>query len=1342
VRKTTVGQLLINQALPEDMRDYQRVIDKKGLNSLLRQLAEKHPERYREVSKRLSDIGRHAATDFGGFSFGLDSLQKSEVGKRYKKEIWGRVKRILDNDDLTPAQRREMVIRATGRDQQKQIDEIYAEAVKNKNPIAMQVLSGSRGNPMNLASLLGSDLLYTDHRDETLPLPVLSSYSEGLKPVEYWAATYGARRGTLATKFAVRDAGFLSKQLNQVTHRLAVVDEDDPNGSPDRGLPVDTDDVDNEGSLLARDAGPYKRNTVLTPKILKHLRQTGNDRILVRSPLVGGSPDGGIYARDVGVREKGTLPGRGELVGLTAAQALSEPLSQGQLSAKHSGGVAGQEKAVGGFAAINQLIQTPQRFKGGAAHSLHDGQVSAIEPAPAGGHFVWVDDKKHYVPSSVSPTVKKGDSVEAGDVLSDGFPNPSIVVEHKGVGEGKRYFVGAFAKAMRDAGMKVHRRNVELLARGLINHVTLTDEFGDHVPDDVVPYSTMEHLYEPREGHELVEPRRAAGKYLERPVLHYSIGTKVRPSVLKDLSHFGINEVAVHAEPPPFKATMIRGMTSLQHDPDWMTRMYGSGLKSSLSDATHHGAISDEEGTSFVPGLARAVDFGRIGTIRQPEPGAKPPAEGVPFGPAKAISASGIFKKAGEPQVDSTVRPNVGSSNASAVGPVKSPTGQFTQEHQYDPSRPSWVLGPSLPSGLAPQEPLRPVAPRTQAAGGQPAPAGQVHPGRVASGRGLMTEQDDPASLSAFVAGGADPETPEQGFGGEFGAVSRFGSLVDADAVGTLTGGPGTPQGGYHDDLIGGSDQSDGLDRSILGASPLAAPAAMKPQPPAQQTPPPQPTAGANMQNPNALFEEMAKVRGWKPGHPDFDAAMAGQPANTPLPDVYRSIADSYRKEFLYGKQGYTPGAEKFEGLRKQLAAKRVEQFGGNVDTALAELESVLAERQAINPSAPEIAEIQQELKMVRDFKDRGVSDDEVNSHLNHAMTPEGDMTDLQLLQQLRGDNTAGSVAQRVLDSPLTAPVALKATGQALRYAGRGASALTGIGAGSLAKQTGQQVLKRGGSVLSKLVPGAGLVFEGIEAAKYSPDEVRARMAEKLNIQGTPKEIGGYLLDNALNPGVNVRGAAITLEDAAKLYSDGAQQARSGDAGTAAQKLAMIDYLEAASRRRRLGPEEQQNLQRFRSELAEIDAKNKPGVMARVVGGKDAGQEFNRMIQARANTARDTAKRARVTLGEAAAGRVVDGTATPFDLDAFDEYLEQQRRTGAQPTGPIAEAAAIRQKAIAAKAKADPFPLFQPAKPATLHEILSSPPTVPSTVQPPDLGIVPTQPLVPGPTPFDPFRRQ
>lgn len=624
-----MGQLLVNEALPEEYRNYDRVLDKKGMHALLREIAEKSPEKYREVSKKLADVGRHVATRFGGNSFSLEHMLKAKSAHTIGNKLQADLDKILNDDDLTDQQRHELIIRKTGAAQEQQMKEVYAESLAENNPLAKQVQSGSRGNEMNLASLRGSDMLYTDHHDNVIPLPVIRSYSQGLTPAEYWAGTYGARKGVMATKFATQDAGFLSKQLNQVSHRLMVSDLDHENEYPsNRGLPVDVDDMDSEGALLAQDVGPYKRHTMLTPKILKHIKSLGNDKILVRSALVGGSPDGGVYSRDVGVRERGGLPGRGEQIGLQAAQALSEPLQQGQLSAKHSGGVAGQEKAVSGFDAVNQLIQAPKTFKGGAAHSNIDGTVQRIEDAPAGGKFITIDGQQHYVGRGYDPKVRPGDQVEAGDMLSDGWPNPATVIEHKGIGEGRRYFMGAMRDAMRGAGLKVNRRNLEVLSRGLINHVRLTEEHGDHVPDDVVPYSTLEHTYEPREGHESVHPKKALGKYLERPILHHTIGTKVRPSMLKELEHFGVDNITVHHEPPPFQAEMIRGMANVAHDPDWMTRMYGSGQKASLLDAAQRGGTSNELGTSFVPGLSRAVDFGRIGMVRQPEPTSKPDLAG------------------------------------------------------------------------------------------------------------------------------------------------------------------------------------------------------------------------------------------------------------------------------------------------------------------------------------------------------------------------------------------------------------------------------------------------------------------------------------------------------------------------------------------------------------------------------------------------------------------------------------------------------------------------------------------------------------------------------------------
>lgn len=1009
--KTTLGQLLINEALPPQYRDHSRVLDKKGIADLMQRVATDDPDRYSEVVDKLMGVGRDVSTATGGFSFGLDDIRASAATKVSRRKIDDEVARIMADDSVAEKDKNGAIVAILRAAQKPMEDSVYAESIAEKNPLAYQILSGTRGNKMNLKSLRAGDMLYADHRDQDIPIPVTRSYSEGLTGAQYFAGAFGARSGVYNTKAATANAGFFSKQLSQATHRLLVSGKDaETDGDLPRGLPVDLDDADNEGALLAHPAGGYSRNTLLTPRVLKDLRGKGLTRILVRSPLVGGPADGGVYSRDVGVRERGGLSPIGDYVGLAASQALAEKLTQGQLcldvttevrmadwsvreirdirvddlvlgadktgrtfpvrvvavhdngtravrrttfkvgltrryihldstadhkllaivnkwsqkaqaqngtlqvlpvgmktkdfsavlsgtfqdagdlqddpfdlaiglalgdgcytenvngallscfdpslivdlepelsplnlkltklqghvgdyrftqivqaasargtdgcvlpgyrnpmmkylhahgmhgkyahekeipaaaygwsnravarligglcvtdgsvyvqaeqagrskpyigfgstskvmaaqfrellalrfgiyatplsannsarkrtlwstiitthdgirrfaaniplfgvkrprleghlenwrtekpmnhyrcvrkgfvelgerptmdlevdhpdhlfvlanglvvsnSSKHSGGVSGEGKAVSGFAFINALIQAPKVFPGGAAHAQLDGRVTGIDEAPQGGHVVHVGGKEHYVPAGQRLLVKPGQEVEGGDVLSSGTPSPSQIVEHKGIGEGRRYFTKVFGDAFRGAGMGAHRRNVELVARGLINHVEMLEEAGDHIPGDVVPYQTLEASYVPRPGTVRMNPRASVGRHLEVPVLHHTIGTKIRAHMVPELEEHGVAALDVHPDPPPFRPRMVRGLDQMQHDPDWMTRHLGSNLQKGTLEAVHRGRSSDTQGTSFVPALARGVDFGKVGPTQgwKPEPAAAP----------------------------------------------------------------------------------------------------------------------------------------------------------------------------------------------------------------------------------------------------------------------------------------------------------------------------------------------------------------------------------------------------------------------------------------------------------------------------------------------------------------------------------------------------------------------------------------------------------------------------------------------------------------------------------------------------------------------------------------------
>lgn len=778
MRTTTPGRLRVVEALPEAVRrefqDALPTLDKKGVQAILTAASRHGPDAYRETASVLLKLGGEFASRTGGYAYGLDALKKPKAAQRIALLAEARTAKILRDPNLTSEQKSKAIVDMTAALSDRQADETWAEGLAARNPAVLQAASGARGNKFNVATLLASDMLYQDHLGDVIPFPVLRSYSEGLKPADYWAGTYGARMGVLATKLCLhaeelvlmadrterpikdvkvgdtvlrpdeysrdllpvkvtavydngpRDCvrtmfcdpreedatwltvvstpehrirgvhgplsvgdvigdamipvgdgdclyaflvdfsgrgtclaertaqvevgplptfdlevdhpshrfvlangltvsnstaqgGYHSKLLGQVSHRLYVAgDDDDEDNQPKRpiGLPVDVDDPDSVGSLLALPAAGYPRNTPLTPKVLKAIKAAGVAKLLVRSPAVGGARDGGLWAKDLGVREGGQYLSRGESVGMMAGQGLGEPTVQGALSSKHSGGVAGREKSVGGFALVNNMIQVPKVFPGGAVHAERDGRVGKVRPNPAGGFDVDVDGVWHYVAADQALLVQPGDTVEAGDALTDGVPSPAKVVEHKGVGEGRRYFIKAFRDAMRRGGMTAKRRNVEILARGLINHVELDEETDDNVPGDVIPYQTFERNWKPREGTRTVKATAAANKYLEVPVLHYTVGTKIRPSVARDLQDYGVDEVDVHDDPPPFRPVMVRASDSLQHDPDPITRMYGSGLKKSLLDSAHRGGTSDLEGTSFVPGLAAGVNFAKAGPLQ------------------------------------------------------------------------------------------------------------------------------------------------------------------------------------------------------------------------------------------------------------------------------------------------------------------------------------------------------------------------------------------------------------------------------------------------------------------------------------------------------------------------------------------------------------------------------------------------------------------------------------------------------------------------------------------------------------------------------------------------------
>ena len=220
---------------------------------------------------------------------------------------------------------------------------------------------------------------------------------------------------------------------------------------------------------------------------------------------------------------------------------------------------------------------------------------------------------RHYIAPGRTILPKVGDRIEEGDALSDGTLSPADVVKHRGVGAGRKYFVDAMREAFSDNGLSINRRNLEVLARGVVRHVTIDDPdgVGSHLIDDTADYDGIEKSYVPPPDAAPLHPKKAVGQYLHRPALHYTIGTRVTPKVAADLEEMGEEQVLSSPTKPGFHPEMVRLMEAgAGHD--WMTQLGESYVKKNLVNSVLSGkAMSDVHGVSPLPGLAWALEFGK-----------------------------------------------------------------------------------------------------------------------------------------------------------------------------------------------------------------------------------------------------------------------------------------------------------------------------------------------------------------------------------------------------------------------------------------------------------------------------------------------------------------------------------------------------------------------------------------------------------------------------------------------------------------------------------------------------------------------------------------------------------
>ena len=600
--------LLIDSQLPPDLRDPNRPLDKKSVEGLLAEVARRYPDQYPAIVKHVLDVGRHAAY-LQGETIGLDDL-RPVVNKQPMLDQMDAEVDASDKETLNPKERKQKraIIWSKYGDM---MDKATMENSRG-NALGRSVRSGARGNSVQLRSMLTAPALYTDYKGEIVPMFIRHSFAEGMRPAEYLASSFGTRASVVSTKKATALGGDVLKQLNAAAAHIVVTEDDCGTGN---GLAFNVDDPEIHSRVLARAEGKIPAGTVIDKHVLKELRQAGVKKVVARSPMTC-TAKAGICSQCLGKLPEGHFAPKGYAAGITASAAAGEPVTTGALGAKHtSGSFKGTKKQFAGFGTVSQLMQSPETFPNKAALAEGSGRVTNIEDAPQGGKYVHVGEHKHYILPGFDPLVKMGDTVEAGDALSEGVGDVADVVRLRGLGEGRRYYVDRLRQAMADSGYGTPTKmNLEILARAALDHVQIDDPegLGTHLPDDTVSYATLSNTYTPPASAALMKPDSAVGKVLHAPALHLTIGTRLTPSMAKQLNDAKVPHVVASDEEPKFHPEMVRLRAAAHNNPDWFARLHSSYLTTGLEDAVSRAHDTNiEHNVHFAPRLAVGKDFGK-----------------------------------------------------------------------------------------------------------------------------------------------------------------------------------------------------------------------------------------------------------------------------------------------------------------------------------------------------------------------------------------------------------------------------------------------------------------------------------------------------------------------------------------------------------------------------------------------------------------------------------------------------------------------------------------------------------------------------------------------------------
>ena len=535
----TVGRIIFNANVPQDLgfadrSDPAKVLDyeimftvgKKQLGNILDACIRTHG-----FSRTTAVLDRIKATGYKYSTQGALSIAVSDmiVPKEKREFISETEKRVATIDRryrrgfITDEERRRLVI-AEWEETTNRVTDVLNKSMNRFNPIYMMSDSGARGSISQIRQLAGMRGLLADTSGKTIEIPVKANFREGLTVLEFFISSRGARKGSADTALRTADSGYLTRRLVDVSQDVIVREVDcgstegievydimqgnqmiEPMSERLLGRYLIDDLYDENGNLL------MDNQHMMTVADSKRIIAAGIKKVKIRS-IVGCNCRHGVCAKCYGVNlATSETVSIGESVGIIAAQSIGEPGTQLTMRTFHTGGIAGGD-ITQGLPRVEELFESrkPKRV----ATLTEVGGVVSIEEIRRGTmRNVTITDpetgeaRSYQIPFGSTMKVQVGDTVKAGDELTEGTLNPHDILRVRGVDAVYAYIIQEVQKVYRQQGVDINDKHIEVIVRQMMRKVKVED-----AGDTELLLGSMIDIFEFRDANAAVQARIDAGE--------------------------------------------------------------------------------------------------------------------------------------------------------------------------------------------------------------------------------------------------------------------------------------------------------------------------------------------------------------------------------------------------------------------------------------------------------------------------------------------------------------------------------------------------------------------------------------------------------------------------------------------------------------------------------------------------------------------------------------------------------------------------------------------------------------------------------------------------------------